>query len=389
MGRVPLCSPCGGAGARSRLVRSWRTRRDRSRCRLPRRLHHPARGGARAGVERILCSDLAGRHARFRVGHLHRPIRWWPVTVLAASVAAQSHELCAVVAVVVCLVSAAVGVNARARFGEAARFGWLFAGVSVALAAWCAPIVQQFTGRPGNLTLWWRAQHMHLASFGISKALGAISSMTRPYPQWMHAVPRGGTLQSAVYNVAIFAGSRWWGITAFVLVAVIGVAGVADAPARACRARRDPCSPATSRCFGSLACSPRKSGSDVHLSGGVCRRHRCYRLARDARGRGRAGASISTAARRLRGPVEALRPAVLAGGVGLAIALGAMKPRERGLARTRGVARSYRSEGRTGYAGRGRSGRPPGASLSVRALRVRAGRAAPTASASPSGSATS
>lgn len=149
-------------------------------------------------------------------------LRWWPVTVLAASIAAQCHEFLFVQAVAVCVGSAAVGLFGELS-GGGRRSRWLLYGIAVAVAAWLAPLVQQFTNHPGNLTLLWRAAHRHVATLGMSKALGTIAAITRPYPQWFHSAPQSNGLQSLAYAFSSFSGASWWGIVVLVLLVLIAL----------------------------------------------------------------------------------------------------------------------------------------------------------------------
>jgi hypothetical protein len=89
--------------------------------------------------------------------------RWWPVVVLAASVAAQAHLMFALASAALVLVALVAGLadTIRARAG----YWWLVLGLMAGAACWIAPLIQQFTSRRGNLTLL-------IASLGARQSAG-------------------------------------------------------------------------------------------------------------------------------------------------------------------------------------------------------------------------
>jgi hypothetical protein len=77
--------------------------------------------------------------------------RWWPLLVIAGSVAAQAHlvyALAAAALVVLALVAGLVD-TVRAKAG----YWWAALGVLACAGCWSAPIIQEINGHPGNLTL--------------------------------------------------------------------------------------------------------------------------------------------------------------------------------------------------------------------------------------------
>lgn len=148
-------------------------------------------------------------------------LRWWPVTVLAATLAAQTQEFVAIACIVLCLITPALGVLTVRRARAALRWGWAIVGLVVAFLLWIVPVVQQLTGHPGNFTLLWRALHRHAATLGVEHALGAISAMTRLYPQWTNPLPTHSQLGGFFYAATIFSGAIWWGVTVLIVLAVI------------------------------------------------------------------------------------------------------------------------------------------------------------------------
>jgi hypothetical protein len=106
---------------------------------------------------------------------------WWPVLVLAASVAAQAHLMFALASAALVLVALVAGVadTIRARAG----YWWAVLGLMAGAACWIAPFIQQFTGRPGNLSLL-------VASLGTRQPAGtafglkALSASAVPPTVW-------------------------------------------------------------------------------------------------------------------------------------------------------------------------------------------------------------
>jgi hypothetical protein len=152
-------------------------------------------------------------------GHL----RWWPVSVLAASVVAQCQEVFAWPAILVCLASLGMGVVVCGRRDGRVRLGPLVAGASVAVVVWVAPVIQQFTHHPGNFTLLWRAAHQPGATLGLSQALRALGSGISVPPSWVHAPPLQGGAAGFYYVVLTFAGPLWWAAVALGLLAVVAI----------------------------------------------------------------------------------------------------------------------------------------------------------------------
>ena len=73
-------------------------------------------------------------------------VRWWPVLVFVASVAAQSHLTFVIPSVVLTLTALIFGLQAvRLR-----RLGWLITGVGVGLVCWLAPLLQEVGHGPGQ-----------------------------------------------------------------------------------------------------------------------------------------------------------------------------------------------------------------------------------------------
>jgi len=113
-------------------------------------------------------------------------LRWWPVLVLAASVAAQTHLEYSVPAALLAIVAPLPHV--RRWLGGADGRTWLPVGTVVGAACWAAPLVQQVSGHPGNLSLLMRCvggQRTMGGRFGL-ETLGAA---VVPPPLWFHHPP--------------------------------------------------------------------------------------------------------------------------------------------------------------------------------------------------------
>ncbi|MGP8001630.1 MAG: hypothetical protein ACLPKI_30545 [Streptosporangiaceae bacterium] len=107
--------------------------------------------------------------------------RWWPVLVLAASVAAQAHLMFTLASAALVLVALVAGLadTIRARAG----YGWAVAGLVAGTACWVAPLIQQFTSHHGNLSLLTAsvgAGHPAGPAFGLK----ALTASALPPPVW-------------------------------------------------------------------------------------------------------------------------------------------------------------------------------------------------------------
>ena len=148
-------------------------------------------------------------------------IRWWPVAILGASLVAQCEEVFLLPALAAPAVAILIGWWFLSRDKLQIPIRPVIVGLGVALLAWSAPLLQQVTNSPGNLSLLWRAAHQHFQSVGYKAALQQFSTLTRPYPQWAHVAPVTGSLAGIYYAFEFFVGSLWWGVAALVLLGVI------------------------------------------------------------------------------------------------------------------------------------------------------------------------
>ena len=136
--------------------------------------------------------------------------RWWVVLVVTGSVASQAHLMYALASAALILLALAVTVVdcLRAKAG----YGWATAGLLAGLACWTAPVIQEFTGRPGNLTLLLHGVGSGQLT-GLAFGFKTVTAATQPPPLWWtpgHALAgvRVSSLiadRSAVFAVAALA----------------------------------------------------------------------------------------------------------------------------------------------------------------------------------------
>ncbi len=156
--------------------------------------------------------------------------RWWPVAVLAASIAAQSHELFLLPAAGACVAAPLLAGRPGTGHGRFFDRHWLGTGLTTAGLLWLLPVLQQLTGHPGNLSLLWRSAATR--RIGLLPALGGLGAAVRPFPEWLHIPERGSALGTFFYTLGTFTGPRVWAV-----VVVGALVAVAVAARRAGRRR--------------------------------------------------------------------------------------------------------------------------------------------------------
>src|SRR5258706_330627 len=141
---------------------------------------------------------------------------WWAAAVVSASIAAQSHLMYAIAAVAVVVLVFAVGLadTVRAKAG----YRWAIAGVIAGIACWAAPLTQQFTANPGNMTALFSRQGPPVPKAGVAFGLKAISAATQPPAYWWQGMDSLGKLSDVWARPAV-AGDIAFAIIAVSLVA--------------------------------------------------------------------------------------------------------------------------------------------------------------------------
>lgn len=134
--------------------------------------------------------------------------RWWPVLVITASIAAQAHLVFAVASAALVLVALIAGL--WDRFRAKAGYQWVITGLIAGIACWIVPLLQEFTGRVGNLTALVRGQSAGQHT-GFTFAMKALTAFTQPHMLWWHPPQRRLDLYAlidarpAVFALAILA----------------------------------------------------------------------------------------------------------------------------------------------------------------------------------------
>ena len=141
---------------------------------------------------------------------------WWAAAVVSASIAAQAHLMFAIAAVAVVVLVFAVGLADAVR--AKAGYRWAIAGVIAGIACWAAPLVQQFTANPGNMTALFSPQGPRMPKAGVEFGMKAISAATQPPAYWWQGMDSLGKLSNVWERPAV------GGYIAFAIIAVSLVA---------------------------------------------------------------------------------------------------------------------------------------------------------------------
>ncbi len=133
---------------------------------------------------------------------------WWPVLVVCASIAGQSHLFFLLPGVAIVVVAPAIGI---ANVGRPQRWRWLVAGIAVGALSWLAPLAQTI-GSNGNISNLVSSGSSR-ATFGIRFGLGMIAHAASPDPLILRQISTslGGvisltTSQAAAMGVAVVIG---------------------------------------------------------------------------------------------------------------------------------------------------------------------------------------
>jgi hypothetical protein len=126
---------------------------------------------------------------------------WWAAAVISASIAAQAHLMFAIAAVGVVILVLAVGLVDAVR--AKARYWWAVAGVLAGIACWAAPLVQQFTANPGNMTALFSPQGPSAPKAGVDFGMKAISAAAQPPAYWWRGMDSLGKLSNVWERQAV------------------------------------------------------------------------------------------------------------------------------------------------------------------------------------------
>jgi hypothetical protein len=110
---------------------------------------------------------------------------WWPLAVLTASVAAQCHLSYVATAVGLAVAAPLIALLLGRRPN---RFRWIFIGGGIAFICWIAPLVQQLTSSPGNMTALLRSDSESRRA-GALFGLHALATATTAKPIWLTDFP--------------------------------------------------------------------------------------------------------------------------------------------------------------------------------------------------------
>ncbi len=148
-------------------------------------------------------------------------LRWWPLLVLTASIAAQCHLTYTLPAALLAVLPPLAGISVRrsARQGVGGRgWSWLPAGLAVGAACWVTSLVQQLTANPGNVSVLLRCVGSH-RELGAGFGLQTLASAVVPPPLWFHgqAVSAKGLMQG------LTAHSAWIGLVVLAMLAVVAL----------------------------------------------------------------------------------------------------------------------------------------------------------------------
>lgn len=139
------------------------------------------------------------------------------------------------------MVSLVLGWMQAGRYRTGHRRRPALLGLAVGAAVWLAPLLQELTGTPGNLSTLWTGAHHTGPRTGLGQALGALGSATRPLPTWLHRPDHATALQTFAGIAGLFSGPRWWGACAVVLTALVAVVAWRASQRRLCAAAATAC----------------------------------------------------------------------------------------------------------------------------------------------------
>lgn len=148
---------------------------------------------------------------------------WWPLAVLAGSLAAQCHLVFAASALAAAAGGLGLGLLSRPSTGR--RASHVVLGLVVGALSLLAPAVQQLTSHPGNLTLLLRDLERHGQRLGPNVGLEAIGRASLIPPAWVRPAPAiHGSGWYPRFLEALFTGSPAAGLAVAVAAFALGLA---------------------------------------------------------------------------------------------------------------------------------------------------------------------
>ncbi len=142
---------------------------------------------------------------------------WWPALVVVGSAAVQSHMFFVMTATALTIGAPVLGVVRR---GWPTRSRWLVGGLLAGVFCWVAPVVQEMTGHPGNLTLLVTSGRAG-TSVGTELGFRTLANAAALPPIWLRHYPMGflANYRAFVQPAAPVAG----GVLVVLAVFVVGV----------------------------------------------------------------------------------------------------------------------------------------------------------------------
>lgn len=164
-----------------------------------------------------LCWFVAMAACAVAVGSGRR--RWLPVLVAVGSVAAQCHLTFAVGVPGAVAVALGLGLAATPAGARAAWRVPVLVATGVGVACWTPTVIQQLTGRPGNITAILQGTGGHPV-LGWTTAVRAMGSAVGPHPLWSQ---RLATMPFFTFIGVIIQGDLGAAVVVTVLLVVVAI----------------------------------------------------------------------------------------------------------------------------------------------------------------------
>ncbi|MHB1987762.1 MAG: hypothetical protein ACYCSF_07240 [Acidimicrobiales bacterium] len=156
---------------------------------------------------------------------------WWPVAVAAGCLAAECHLVFAAPAALVLAVAIALGAFGARRVGSSARSSVVHGAIGLGLGLVCLlpTLIEEVTGRPGNLSALLDNIDRHGPGLGLATGLRSIARSALFPPLWARSAPSThGPLWYHHFLAAVLTGSALAGLVVIGLAVVIGTIALLD-----------------------------------------------------------------------------------------------------------------------------------------------------------------